>query len=239
MSWKCALLYASEREPGYLGTLPDHAPEKALDLKIALGLEELRPEGMECFESAIWPEPGKLFIGAYDRTYLISDWDIAETCMATSLPTVFKNIRTLLPNAWGLCLMLHGTDNYWGYAFYENGELTRLRAGSHSTGLTHEFGQPLPEELPLLAKSKLVGDKRMYSWDNDPELLTDDQVGEEFVFQLGKRVFGEVICEGEHWFDLRVEQFKKPRTLAKAISALGDSAAGKKSGFWARLFGRG
>ena len=84
MGWKCALLYASEREPGYLGTLPQHLPEKATELKIALGMPDLRSEGMEILESAIHPDTQFLFLGAYDRTFLITSHIMSDLDELTS-----------------------------------------------------------------------------------------------------------------------------------------------------------
>lgn len=236
MGWKCALLYASEREPGYLGTLPQHLPEKATELKIALGMPDLRSEGMEILESAIHPDTQFLFLGAYDRTFLITDWDIAESCMIKAVPGAFSKIRALLPDAWGMALMLHSGDNVWGYSLYEEGASVRLRCGSNSDGVTQDFGIVQPEEETLFARSVIEKGKRLYKWQGGPELLTEDQVGEEFVFELSRRLFGGRFDSAEECWELKLEQFRKPKkdvqpAIAKPV------VHEKRRGFWSRLFG--
>ena len=79
------------------------------------------------------------------------------------------------------------------FALFRDGRPLRRKAGSADDGTFEDFGAPLPEEQDLLAKSALDAQgKRVYRLPEFPgEALSEDQVGEEYVFQVFERLTGE------------------------------------------------
>ena len=62
MGWKASCILINEREPGYLGTMPPHDPERARTLIADLGLGRYRSRGTTTFEEGIYPD--HLVVGA-------------------------------------------------------------------------------------------------------------------------------------------------------------------------------
>jgi hypothetical protein len=163
------------------------------DLLKELGFMSLRRIEDEPFEVAINPGNKKVYLGFYRDNLLICTPDLPMQFFEDSETQVEKILKHKFPNSEICSIILHSTVNLWGYSVIKNGQKIRARAGSADDGTFVEFGEPLDEEKELLGKSKL-DDKgnRIYLLDDFPEEPFDeDQVGENFVFSICKRYFGE------------------------------------------------
>jgi hypothetical protein len=104
-----------------------------------------------------------------------------------------KTLSRIFPNSEICSIVLHSAVNLWGYAVTQNGQIIRARAGSADDGTFVEIGEPLEEEKELLSKSKLDdnGNRIYFLNDSLDEPFNEDQVGENYVFSICKRYFGE------------------------------------------------
>jgi hypothetical protein len=182
MGWKASTIII--KKP----TLVDHE-----GLLKELGFENLSKIEDQPFEVAINPDEGKVYIGSYKDNLLICAPDIPMQFFQENQTLTEKTLNRIFPNSEICSIMLNSTVNLWGYSVTQNGQKIRARAGSSDDGTFVELGEPLEEEKELLGRSTVTKDgKRTYIFEDiDDEPMTEDQVGENFVFAICKRYFGE------------------------------------------------
>lgn len=168
----------------------------------------------EPYEMAIYPNDGKVFICNYGDTLIISEFDLPEQFFTEGLCVTEKKLAATFPHAEICAVSLHSATNYWAYAIIRDDKKVRVRAGSADSGIMLDYGEPLEEELDLLSKAKLdENGKRLYFFDGDVDSsYTEDQVGENFVFELYKRYTGEALDRNDELFNTncRGYQFEQP-----------------------------
>jgi hypothetical protein len=70
------------------------------------------------------------------------------------------------------------------------------------SGTVLDFGNPVREELELLSRSTLNSKgEREYRLGRNEEVDREDQVGENFVFELVKRYTGKKLDEDDDFFE--------------------------------------
>ena len=149
--------------------------------------------GDEPFEVAINPDNNKVYIGTYKDNLLICAANIPMQFFEDKETQSEKILIKAFPTSEICSIVLHSAVNLWGYSVTKNGEKIRARAGSSDDGTFIEMGVPLEEEKELLSKATVHNDgSRTYifeDFDGDP--MTEDQIGENFVFEICSRYFGE------------------------------------------------
>lgn len=222
MGWKCAMMVVSN--------IQDYDQQQLLT---DLEAENYQEEGHEFLETAIFPEDKQFCIGQFEGNLIVTN----KASMFSNLEVNLSNIERLLskryPTSEICTLGLHSVVNFWGYSVVKNGEKIRLKAGDSDSGTIFDLGEPFAEELELLAKSKKNDSgERIYIFDDFPdEPQTEDQVGEEFVFELSKRYFGERLDYSDDLFELKLAKFiPKPSPLNEkpVILETGKNRVGKK-----------
>jgi len=158
-----------------------------------LGFDNLTKSEDEPFEVAINPKGNKVYIGTYKDNLLICAPDIPMHFFENNETETEKKLIKIFPKSEICSLVLHSGVNLWGYSIIKDGQKLRARAGSSDDGTFVEFGKPLDEEKELLSKSIVneKGQRRFIIDDINDEPLTEDQVGENFVFAISKRYFDE------------------------------------------------
>lgn len=162
MGWKASCIFASSRHDGYLKSFPPHRPEKAKQV-LSLLRGKYKSIGMATLEQGIYPEKrNQLYLGSYDEAVVIGNYGLVDRAFDGSVPQIVERLQSLLPGSCVLVITLHSVVNLFGYAWFDNGRLVRARAGSADDGVFFESGEPLPLELPLLAKSTMREGERVY-----------------------------------------------------------------------------
>jgi len=158
-----------------------------------LGFDNLKEVVKEPFEVAINPDEGKVYIGRYKNNLLICAQDLPMTFLEEAISKGEKVLSKYFPDTEICSIVLHSVVNLWGYSVSKNGQKIRVRAGSSDNGTMVEYGEPLKQEIDLLSKAKIdENGKRIYQFDDFPdESFEEDQVGENFVFELSSRYFGQ------------------------------------------------
>ncbi|TMM57906.1 hypothetical protein FEE95_00285 [Maribacter algarum] len=164
-----------------------------IELLERLGFNKIKATEKESFEVAIHPNDNQVYIGRYKGNLIICTQELPLTFLEETISKGEKELASYFPNTEICSLVLHSVVNLWGYAISKNGHKMRVRAGSSEDGTFAEYGEPLEEELELLSKSKIdENGNRVYQLDDFPnEVFEEDQVGENFVFNISKRYFGE------------------------------------------------
>ncbi|MCA9800441.1 MAG: hypothetical protein KC777_00565 [Cyanobacteria bacterium HKST-UBA02] len=211
MGWKTACIITGDCQPGYLGTLPPHQPDRARELAAKLGYKNFEP-GESC-KMDDYPESSAFVIGAYDQAVFLADRDIIYKCFDDRNQDFFRAALTFYPQGSLLLVTAISTVNYFGYAYYEKGKLIREFAGSADDGVTSEIGEPLPEEESIFKDSEVRDGERLFKCEYEGEVSYEpaDGVGEALAWQVMGRYFGAPYLSADSHLELQMERFKKKR----------------------------
>jgi hypothetical protein len=188
MGWKTFAVLATN-QPGYFGSAPTHDPAAAEALRQQLGLDDYVPaEGTHDFDTAMYPQRGSLYIGAYPGGCILCEQDLPSAFFEDNarrkisgarggLDVVRDRLLGLYPQGEVMALVLHSVVNLWGYSVYAQGRHLRTAAGASDNGLIANLGAPLPEETPGLQHCPI-------------ERVDEEGDGEELVFAVSARMFG-------------------------------------------------
>lgn len=165
-----------------------------------LGFQNLKKIEDAPFEIAINPDDNKVYIGSYLDNLLICTQEIPMQFFEDNETQTEKTLNRIFPDSEICSIILHSVVNLWGYSVTKNGQKIRARAGSADDGTFVNIGEPLEEEKELLSKSELdENGNRNYLFDDFPDdPMTEDQVGENFVFAICKRYFGEELDRADN-----------------------------------------
>lgn len=179
-----------------------------LKLLNTLGFSNLISIDDSSFDSAIYPDDNEVYIGNYRGHIIISAQDYPLEFLESTKSDLEIKLNKLFPNSEICAILLQSVVNFWGYSISKNGERIRVRAGSDE-GTYLEIGSPIEEELDLLSKSTIDEEgQRLYKFEEfEDELLTEDQVGENFVFAICKRYFAVELDQDDEIFALKMKGF--------------------------------
>lgn len=157
-----------------------------------IGFTNLKKIAEVPYDVAIYPDSDKAFIGTYKGNLIISVNNLPLEFFTNTLSALEEKLINLFPHSEICAVSLNSVINHWGYAIIKDGKKIRARTGNSDSGTTLDFGEPLTEEIELLSKSQLdENGNRMYYLEKKPaEAYFEDQVGENFVFEIFKRYTG-------------------------------------------------
>ena len=160
-----------------------------------LGIKRFIKTDDTTFENTIGLFTNKIYIGEYKDNLIIYEWTLPDKIIQNNDTESEKLLVRKFPNSEICIIKLVSNVNFWGYKIINKGRIIRHRAGDGDKGTYIDSGAPLEEEIPLLNKSSIDGDgNKFYKFDEQPdELFSEDQVGENFVFEICKRYFGETL----------------------------------------------
>ena len=162
------------------------------ELLTELGYPNLKTAEKETLEVACYPEVNRAYIGTYKGNTILCEQNLPLEFLTDSITEKEKIIEKYFPSSEICTLILQSTVNFWGYSITKDGEKIRAKGGEAEGGVFIDFGTPLKEEESLLSKSELTENGRVFHLEEFPdEPFTEDQVGEDFVFDLSKRYLGE------------------------------------------------
>lgn len=181
-----------------------------------LGFSNLSKIKDRTVEEVINPGRKEVYIGRYKNNLIICTPDLPMNFIEDKSGHAEKVLIDKFPDAEICSIVLHSVVNLWGYAIIKDGQKIRARAGSADDGTFVEFGEPLKEELDLLSKSRVNAEgKREYTFEDYPdEPMTEDQVGEEFVFEITGKYLGEQLdsCD-DFLFETKLEGYSYSRII--------------------------
>lgn len=206
MGWKSSMIIISDSDN-----------ENYEDVLKSIGLSGYEEAGEELFEEAVDPIENTLYIGKYGGNLIITGEEITFECLQPDISNIEKKLLEIFPDSEICALSLHSVVNHWGYSVIKDKKKIRVRAGDSDSGTIIDFGEPLNEEEELFSHAKVGADgNRIYELDEFPdEPMTEDQVGEEFVFEISKRYFGERLDSFDEIFETNFKAFSYSKKQAK------------------------
>ncbi len=208
----------------------------------SLGYFELEKKGSEYFDSIMNPEEDLLYIGKYKGNTIICMQGLPLESMEESLSNAESILSFKFPDTDITTFILHSVVNLWGYSIAKNGKKVRVRIGSSEGGTMVDFGDMMEEEKELFAQSKLKENgERIFVLDDMPEeVFAEDQVGENFVFDISRKYFGESLdaCDelletkfqGYTFVKRNVEMAVKMESVP--VASISDSTMELKKPWW-------
>lgn len=156
----------------------------------ALGFRNIVADGTAPFEVAMHPGDERIFAGHYKGCTLLAGETMAMDFFIGQGSRLEQNLIELTGEGEICALHLHSAMNMWGYIVIRDGKRIRQRLGDADSGTLLDIGEPLEEERELLSKATVNADgQRTYTIDGSA--YTEDQVGENFVFELFRRYTGQ------------------------------------------------
>lgn len=183
----------------------------------SLGYYELKSVDNQYFESIMNPDDDKIYIGKYNGNTIICMQDLPLESLDKTVSRAEKMLSNKFPNIDIVTFALHSVVNLWGYSIVNNGKKLRVRAGSSEGGTMVEFGKILEEEKELFSKSKMNSSgERIFLFEDMPdEEFQDDQVGENFVFDISRKYLGENLDACDELFETKFEGFTFSKSKPK------------------------
>jgi hypothetical protein len=185
----------------------------------SIGYDDLEKIDDMPFDSVIYPDGNDIYIGIYKGNLIITAQELPLYFIDLESNEIEKRFIKLFPDAEICALSLNSTINHWAFSVIQNGKKVRTKAGDINSGTIIDFGQSLEEELQLLSGSRLnAKGQREYNIIDSGEFDREDQVGEEFVFEIAKRYLDERLDKDEDLFETvfwgyRSHSFAGPRLM--------------------------
>ncbi len=185
----------------------------------SLGYYNLEKTDQQYFDSVINPDEDKIYLGQYNGNTIICMQGIPLESMDESMSKAETILSNKFPNSDIVTFVLHSTVNLWGYSIARNGEKIRVRFGASDEGTIVEYGEILDSEKELFSKSRLNKyGERIFIFDDMPEdEFLDDQVGENFVFDVSKAYLGEKLDFCDELFETEFEGYSFSKQKSKNI----------------------
>jgi hypothetical protein len=180
------------------------------------GFINMRFSGNTTFEECLHPHERSLSIGRYKNCLVINDdYQLSSTLEILNEPQKLSAyeyaLTNLYPQSEILTVACHGAVNYHLYSLVKNGKKLRFKRVVNGEP-TIEHGEKIPEEEKIYQYSKIFAGERMFkkmNSANDEYNNTEDDMMEEFTFEVAKRELGITIFAGDNEDLMYKTVFKK------------------------------
>lgn len=180
------------------GILINNPPEISNEeIMTALGISFEKPESNPLIE--VINTENRICFGRYKRNIIISMPLKTISLVIDEGEQRNTKLQSIFPTSEIFCFLLQSENDTYGYVVFRDKKLIRFKAGNNIIKVMADEGEPLEEELELLSKSELKEEgKRIFYFDDSPErTFTDEQISEQFIFNIFKRYTGERLDKDE------------------------------------------
>ncbi|MFL5730214.1 MAG: DUF6928 family protein [Cytophagaceae bacterium] len=209
-------------------------------LNAVYGMNEATKQNEVSYEEAAMPEDGLIYIGRYNNSLIISDLNLLEDIGQKETSRIENLLIKKFPRHEILSCCLLSWNNTYGYSLIKNGVKIRAKYGSADEGLVFETGEPLEEERELYSKSKLnkTGDRIYYFDDFPDEPFSEDQVGENLVFNICARFLGQPLDRADDEFHFeKIFSGYSNDYVKKRLEEIREKFSPEKKTWFQKLFG--
>lgn len=194
-----------------------------VQLLAGLGFQNCVPRGTDSLENCMYPRNGSFGLGQYNgRLILTEDHQLTDELEHVKIPGGLSNyeqvLSRLFPGSEVLSVACHSANNYAMHSLVKDGVKLRYRSVSGDEKAV-EFGPPLKEEETIYARSEMISGVRMFRREEPdrPYEYTEDQLMEDFTFEVAKRHLGVRLDSDEtdelNAVEMRLYRFDPQRKL--------------------------
>lgn len=182
MGWKVSMLIIQN---------PENFSDEAL-LFEKLGLTNYKYSSDTVLDECICPFDKSINIGFYNGSIIICDGFSLIDSFINDLTTYKeRELIKLFPQSELLTVACISTTNAHGYSLIKTGIKTRVKMIDADNGFMYNLGEQFEEEQKIYARSKLVNGQHVWEFDFLPgDEFKEDQMMEEFTFEVAKRLLG-------------------------------------------------
>lgn len=222
MGFKCTCVFVNN-VPGCLSRLPKHKPDLAISLLKSLSLPLNLPVQSCNFFDCVDPDSGAFSVGAYDQALAIAHDEIFGSVRNFSKPLVASILQCFSTASEILIAEAESSMNYFGYAYFQNGNLVRALSGSDSEGIVVDEGEIQEEENPYFQQSQIQNGQRIFvtkSPSGGTRERTMSQMGSTLLQSMTTKIFSEPLIE-MHSYVLQAELFSARGLLNQSPHSVG------------------
>jgi hypothetical protein len=191
--------------------VPDIGDEQLL---AELGFPNCAAMGTDHLVNCMYPRDKSFGIGRYNgRLIITEDYRFTEKLERAKVPDVLsaheQTLTRLFPGSEVLSVACHSTSNYAMHSLVKDGvKLRYRRIDCDGKGIVH--GAPLAEEEPIYARSKVIDGVRMFRGEepDGPYEYTEDQLMEDFIFEVAKRYLGVRLDRDDAVNDVELRRYR-------------------------------
>lgn len=191
--------------------VPDIGDEQLL---AELGFPNCAAMGTDHLVNCMYPRDKSFGIGRYNgRLIITEDHRFTEKLERAKVPGALgaheQTLTRLFPGSEVLSVACHSTSNYAMHSLVKDGVKLRYRSvDCDGKGGVH--GAPLAEEEPIYARSKVIDGVRMFRGEeaDGPYEYTEDQLMEDFTFEVAKRYLGVRLDRDEAVNDVELRRYR-------------------------------
>ena len=209
MGWKTSMIFANSVQEFDIEELFNE-----------MGIYELKKVDEQPFDSIMNPDDDRIYIGKFNGNTIICMQDLPLESLDESISRAEHAMSNTFSKSDIVTFALHSVVNLWGYSIVRNGEKIRVRAGSSEGGTMVEYGNITKEEEGLMSQSRInESGKRVFKIEGLPdEEFEDDQVGENFVFSISAKYFGESLDCSDEIFETTFVGYTYSKTKLRKIA---------------------
>ena len=154
MGWKISCIIANEREPGYLGTAPEHSSVAARTLLGKMKIPVTNTTSFVFFEDGLdaIDHKRRFCVGAYKGAAIIAGIPDLIGTVEQENNEFINRFVSLHPKSSVFAFDLSSATNYFAYVLFENSVLRRKACGDAVRGSIINDGVLLEEEKEVFKK---------------------------------------------------------------------------------------
>ena len=165
----------------------------------ALGITEYKAAGDWTLEQCIYPRDRSVSIGRIDKAIIVcEDLQLVDSSMRSEMADYEVGLAKLNPKGEVLSVACLSSVNYHGYSLLRSGTKVRFKQVGSDSALKEE-GDLLVEEIAIYDQSVEQDGKTVWpeSLKANADVFEEDQLMEEFTFEMAKRILKVRIDEEE------------------------------------------
>lgn len=160
----------------------------------SLGITGFEKVETTTFEQCMNITDGTVAIGEFNNNFIICDGNRAtDSVFRDDMSDSEKFLAKNYPESEVIHVACHSGNNYHGYSVIQNGEKVRYKAIS-ADDKVREWGNPLPEEEEIYSRATMTEGGRV--WRNGADDMLEDQLMEDFTFDVARRRLGVRVDSG-------------------------------------------
>ena len=192
-----------------------------------LHLKDYKYSGDTTFEQCMYPRDNSINIAYYKNCIVIcDDFQLTEQTIRPSIHPIERSLMQWFPQSEIISLMCHSVSNGHAYSIVKANRTIRVKK-LDADKFYFEKGKPLEQEKKIYDKKTMKGSVIGWVSDYNPdEMLSEDQLMEEFTFGIASRLLGFELFSSNNddyfMYELPFKKYiyQKPKTLTEIVMGL-------------------